>query len=145
VIGFTGTQKGMTDAQRSYVRTFLIRMQDKPYWMVHHGDCIGADHDFHRIVRRFGGMVYLHPPDKDVKRAFCDYDKSAEPKPYLERNHDIVDACDLLIATPGEPDEVLRSGTWSTIRYAEKLGRMRLVVNPDGRLNQDWTQTHEEG
>ena len=55
------------------------------------------------------------------------------PKDYLERNHDIVDETDMLIATPGEEQEVQRSGTWATIRYARKQKRTILTIYPSGR------------
>ena len=56
----------------------------------------------------------------------------AAPKGYLDRNHDIVDAADVLIAAPSGTTEKRRSGTWATVRYARKLGRTICVVLPDG-------------
>jgi hypothetical protein len=50
----------------------------------------------------------------------------------LERNTEIVKACDVLIATPKEQDEVLRSGTWATIRRARKYDKKLAVIFPDG-------------
>lgn len=146
-LGFTGTQHGMTLGQTRQIRDYLRDQNGSEIW-ARHGDCIGADHDFHRLIRQlkhpiapstFVGRIHLHPPDNNTKRAFCDYDRIEVPKPYLERNHDIVDACWMLIATPGEQEEVLRSGTWATIRYAEKIGRLRWVINPDGTTNEKWT------
>jgi hypothetical protein len=55
-------------------------------------------------------------------------------KPYLSRNKDIVLETELLIATPGEEEEQIRSGTWSTVRYARSLKRMINIVLPDGRV-----------
>jgi hypothetical protein len=50
-----------------------------------------------------------------------DVDFLAEAKPPLERNEDIVDfGRDLLIAAPLQMVEVVRSGTWHTVRYARK-------------------------
>jgi hypothetical protein len=57
-----------------------------------------------------------------------------DPKPYLVRNHDMVDQSEFLIGTPGEEQEVLRSGTWATIRYARKLKRPILIILPKGKL-----------
>jgi predicted Rossmann fold nucleotide-binding protein DprA/Smf involved in DNA uptake len=54
-------------------------------------------------------------------------------RPFLRRNRDIVDACQLLIVAPGEEAERRRSGTWATYRYARTVGRALLVVFPDGR------------
>jgi hypothetical protein len=147
-LGFTGTQRGMTFHQTLVISNYLLGQELVQVW-AHHGDCLGADHDFHRLIRqlrhpiapsRYVGRIHLHPPDVDTKRAFCDYDRIEIPEPYLKRNHDIVDACWLLIATPGESEEVLRSGTWATIRYAKKTGRLRWVINPDGTTNTEWSE-----
>jgi len=54
------------------------------------------------------------------------------PKEPLARNRDIVNMSDILIAAPGEKAEVLRSGTWATIRYARKMSRKLLVIYPKG-------------
>jgi hypothetical protein len=40
---------------------------------------------------------------------------------YLQRNKDIVNNCNYLIACPYSNKEQLSSGVWSTIRYAKKL------------------------
>jgi hypothetical protein len=40
-------------------------------------------------------------------------------KSYLDRNHDIVDSCSILLALP-TGQEILPSGTWATIRYARR-------------------------
>jgi hypothetical protein len=50
-------------------------------------------------------------------------------EPYLERNKRIVDNVTLLIATPKEFHHTLRSGTWSTIRYAWKK-KIDVVIIP---------------
>lgn len=113
IVGFTGTQNGMTHNQRRafFEDTPIKAIMDVCY-KVHHGDCVGSDADFHRIVR-FKEVVpiVIHPPDRDIKRAFCVGNEMKEPKPYLERNHDIVDACDVLIACPKSTLEEMRSGT----------------------------------
>ena len=56
-----------------------------------------------------------------------------KPKPYLERNKDIVDETGLLIATP-KGEEIVRSGTWSTIRYARKNHKKIIIIMPNGNL-----------
>lgn len=138
MIGFTGTQRGMTDAQRKWVKVFLLK-QPMSLWVAH-GDCIGADHDFHRIARMQHAQVHLFPPDILSKRAFCDYDRIQEPAPYLSRNHDIVGCSYQMIATPGEDHELLHSGTWATIRYTRNVTPKTLwVINPDGSVNAQWS------
>jgi len=62
----------------------------------------------------------------------CEADEYRNPQDYLVRNQDIVNECDVLVATPKENNEVLRSGTWATIRRATKAKKPVLIVNPDG-------------
>lgn len=126
--GFTGTDRGMTSHQLSAVGVHLQVSGE-----LHHGDCVGADAQTHAIARRLGGLwIVGHPPDVDVKRAFCDFDVALPPRPYIDRNHDIVDACDFLLATPRGYVEELRSGTWATIRYARKIGTALRIIYPNG-------------
>lgn len=142
-IGFTGTQSGMTTAQKQTI----IKLFQALCWgkrglcepggfepgELHFGDCIGADKELYTMslalpnVKRIG-----HIPDNNSKRAFCKYDEERPPKPYLDRNHDIVDESEILIATPKEYKEQLRSGTWATIRYAQKRGIKIVTIYPDG-------------
>lgn len=68
----------------------------------------------------------IHPPNKKGLRSFCSPNGEGinhEEKPFIKRNHDIVDACDVLIACPETNKEVQRSGTGATIRYARKQGK----------------------
>ena len=62
-------------------------------------------------------------------RAFCIGTIVKEPQPYLQRNHNIVNECDMLVAFPSTSNEVLRSGTWSTIRYAKKAKKPVEIIN----------------
>ena len=136
-VGFTGTQRGMTPEQDETVRKAFRRMEDEggSQWAAH-GDCIGADAEFHDIAREFDMKVAIFPPENPSKRAWKEGDTCAEPKPYLDRNKDIVDEVDYMLATPGEFEEVLRSGTWSTIRYAIKQQVPVQIVFPDG--TEEW-------
>lgn len=128
-VGFTGTQSGMTRAQQVLVHDVLVKRVATEF---HHGDCVGADAEAHGMAVRLGIPVIIHPPLNPVKRAFCKgathVVKELEPKEYLERNHDIVDATDMLVAVPRDGTERRRSGTWATIRYARKLGREVIIL-----------------
>lgn len=136
IIGFTGTQQDITPKQSAALLELLEQYAPET---AHHGDCIGADAAFHAICLARGvKSVVIHPPDIDVKRAFCQAAAPAtlvlfrEPKPYLDRNHDIVDECELLLACPKGLKEERRSGTWATVRYARKQGKPVVIVYPDG-------------
>ena len=133
-VGFTGTQKGMTAGQAGVVRSHLWKFATEGGLFFHHGDCVGADEQAHALSKEFRYAPIIHPPKNPAKRAFCfaPMDDMREPKDYLARNKDIVRESHAMIAAPAEYDEQLRSGTWSTIRYAEKLGRPVVIVFPDG-------------
>jgi len=133
-IGFTGTQAGMTTEQRYRVLQALNRSVSE----FHHGDCIGSDEQAHKICRiKYPHIkIHLHPPQNPRKRANCEGAFKVWPSlPYLERNRQIVRAVDVMLATPMEYAEHLRSGTWATIRYARRLHRRLIVIYPDGSGN----------
>ena len=132
-IGFTGTRKGMTSAQK---KTFYELLSSYLAVDFHHGDCIGAYAEAHDMVVALGCRTIIHQPDNDSARAFKQGDVMRSPLPYLDRNKQIVNSTQLLIATPETAEETLRSGTWSTVRYACKSpGMMVYVILPDGKID----------
>jgi len=137
-IGFTGTQSGMSHSQHERLMHILEDLDElgkDGITEFHHGDCFGADAEAHDIALHLGIAIIIHPPDNDDKRAFCrDSSGDKMPKPYLVRNRDIVDASDILFATPKGVNEELRSGTWFTIRYAKSVKTPVWVIRPDGDL-----------
>lgn len=48
-IGFTGTREGMAPAQQGAVFAVLTRLRAEGAEWLHHGDCVGADTEAHRI------------------------------------------------------------------------------------------------
>lgn len=128
-IGVTATRNGLTRAQKQRAQILMSSIRE-----LHHGDGIGGDRDAHEIVRGFdnGARIVGHPPADDKLRAFCNCDELAEPRPYLERNREIVDASDLLIGFPKSHIEYRRSSTFATIRYAMRTKTPLLIVWPDG-------------
>ena len=135
-IGFTGTRRGMTQAQLEVVRR-ILGAQDR-YCELHHGDCIGADDQADEIAIEFDMYVIVHPPVSDALRACCFWKRGRErinhiergPKPYHERNRAIVDETDFLIAAPASL--ATGGGTWYTINYALEVGKNVYAVMPDG-------------
>jgi hypothetical protein len=105
--------------------------------VVHHGDCIGADAQFHEIVRNLDPAIRIesHPCNLDRYRAHCRADVTYAVKPPLERNIDIVRASDYLIATPRERKRISMSGTWWTMGQAANSNIPVFHVPPDIR---DW-------
>ena len=129
IVGFTGTQDGMTRLQKAMFVGVLARLCPREF---HHGDCDGADQEAHELVREHAHncLIVIHPSDNDSKRAFCHGDSMREPKPYLDRNRAIVFACDELVAAPKTRTEELRSGTWATVRAARRSGKPVHMVWP---------------
>jgi hypothetical protein len=138
MIAFTGTRKGMTDKQKEAVLEFLKELRGHDY-LFRHGDCVGADADFHWLVHEaefeLRGSVAIHPCTLEAQRAHCEPALIVyAPREPLARNREMVDRAEFLLACPGEEHEVLRSGTWATIRYAKKRNVPRLVILPSGRV-----------
>lgn len=130
-VGFTGTQRGMTDEQKMWLNIAFQKIRGE--WEFHHGDCIGADADAHDIAVEWGAKIVLHPPWVAAKRAFKETFWQKRPQMnYLDRNKEIVKETQVLIGMPGEDEEQLRSGTWSTIRYARKTLKPVRIVGPKG-------------
>jgi hypothetical protein len=130
-IGFTGTQGGMTERQRQALSCALDELQATVF---HHGDCIGADAEAHDIAAAMGCEIVIHPPVTETNRAWKLAPRIHEPKPYLKRNKDVVRATEVLVAAPAQDIEQLRTGTWSTVRFARKIGRAVWVILPDGNV-----------
>lgn len=129
-IGFTGTRGGMSKGQKA---TLLMILKGAAYGherdaVLHHGDCVGADAEAHEVAQSLGLAMVIHPPTNPQARAFCQDAEAWMPEAaYLIRNHDIVKASTLLIAAPGCA-EVVRSGTWATVRYARKTGGQVVIL-----------------
>lgn len=138
--GFTGTQgqRGMTTPQLNTLRRCIEQsfVLGDPFTEWHHGDCVGADEQSHAVATMFKIPVHLHPGDNTRKRAYCQGAAVTYPiMDNLERNTVIAQSIDVLYATPKEPTEVLRSGTWSTIRRGLKFTPKVVVILPDGQIS----------
>jgi hypothetical protein len=129
-LGFTGTRRGMTMWQQGAVKRLAASYDE-----VHHGDCLGSDADMHAIARVLQLRVVVHPPVDDRLRAGCTGNVNRPVKPYHDRNRDIVDETEHLIATPDHMTETGLGGTWWTVRYARSVGKPVTVVWPNGRAS----------
>lgn len=134
-IGFTGTRRGLAELQAHTLRRTL---RDARMWNAtdfHHGDCVGADFEATEIAAGLGYYIVSHPPLKGGSRAWGFAHLELPAKDYLDRDRDIVDATDVLVACPRTAHEERRSGTWYTIRYARQLGRAVMIIRPDGAVD----------
>lgn len=134
-VAFTGTRAGMAEPQIEVVLDLVHSYKYVQQW--HHGDCDGADGQFHDIVFSVYGnadRIHIQPSTIEKKRVHKHSPNIYPPKPPLIRNHNMVDVTRGLIATPRLDFEILRSGTWATVRYARKLHRPIFIVWPNGTM-----------
>jgi len=133
-IAITGTRQGMTAQQKRSLISFFkfLKTLEITITEAHHGDCVGSDSEFHDLIKDRGFPIIIHPPKNPKYRAFRSGNKSCPEKEYLDRNRDIVHACDILIAIPKTDKEEQRSGTWATVRYAKRENKLVIIINPNG-------------
>lgn len=124
----------MTAAQRLAVRSLLVAlMPDK----VLHGGCVGADDDFDEIASEFQLPIGVYPSTVYSKWGKRRSPTVQSPQSPLVRNKLMAYSCNVLIATPKEYNEVIRSGTWATVRYARKYHKRIYLVFPDGSIKEE--------
>ena len=141
-IGFTGTRRGLTPRQRGALESLLLAVKMSLYSGCDgnktavgiHGCCVGADEEFHELCQRFGFGTIGRRSNLTNMRMHGKCDIEYEPEYPLDRNRKIVDECDMLIVCPRTADEELRSGTWATVRYAEKTGKAFRIIEPCGNM-----------
>lgn len=135
-IGFTGTSQGMNSSQLERLEVYLVGAFKwaktcglRP--VLRHGDCKGADDEAARTAAWIGFYVIAYPCTIEAMRAYCPENRETMlPGPPLSRNKTIVDLSGYVVATPKEDREILRSGTWMTIRYARGKGKCLTILYP---------------
>lgn len=135
-IGFTGTSRKLVQIQKTNLREALLEEYSEAELIGHHGDCIEGDAFFHDLVRELfsNAKIVIHPPLYNRKRAFKQGNIILAPEEYLVRNKHIVDCSIKLFATPFEDYEIMRSGVWSTIRYARRKNVPVRIFYPNGNI-----------
>jgi hypothetical protein len=135
-IGFTGTRLGMIDEQKETVYNLLQQRKKKSTVCLEglHGDCIGADANFHQICRDLDITIYKVPSNWERTTAHTDAPllEGFEPMPPYARNRILVKASTELIGCPFNYKYTNRSGTWYTMTYAASNGKKVIAVFPDG-------------
>jgi hypothetical protein len=127
IVGVSGSKGGLTAYQSSMLAAMMWELG--PDDELHHGDCVGTDATAHDLALALGCRVFVHPPDRDVFRAFCVGTVTLPVETYRQRNHDIVRAVEVLWAFPEGPEwSYRRSGAWMTVRIARKAGVPVIVV-----------------
>lgn len=138
-LGFTGTRNGATEAQ---LETLIKLVKELEPQEVYHGSCMGADAEFHYVVGRLfpGHRRNIYPSNSRSTRWYveiADTDYVREPAKPLVRNQWIVDDADVLIGVSPTPQEILRSGTWATIRMARRKRIPIYIIMPDGSIEEE--------
>jgi len=142
IVGFTGTREGMTEHQRAAFRLWILRwLSTTPGPEFHHGVCLGADEQAVGIITAtlIRCRIVGHPGNWGplTSKAAASVSHPMLPcRPMLDRNRDIVDAAEVLLACPKGPEE-RRSGTWATVRYARRTGKRVVFFWPDGSVTED--------
>lgn len=142
-IGFTGTRHGMTPAQIERVCGVVDYLYSTRGWLIgHHGDCVGADAEFHALMHVRAHRLAIHPGPIGAMSAGCVGDERHEPKSHLRRNADIVAAVSFMIAAPPTEEPQDRGGTWWTIKHAHKKRQPMVIVLPSGKAT--WSDGAEQ-
>lgn len=134
-LGFTGTRLSVTQIQTTLTRVLVEKIKPKH---AHHGACVGGDEMFHNICEDYDIIRWLHLPIQRMYEMKFIYNPKTDMRlgrlSYSDRNQEIIGCSDALIATPHEDHEILRSGTWMTIRYARMARRPAYILFPDGKV-----------
>ena len=142
-VGITATRQGLAPLQAVRLYRVLKALKGTDPILAH-GDCVGGDAQAHTIARWLEYDIIVYPGNMDKLRAFCEGDVVKEPKRNLDRNKDIVEFCGVLIVLPNGFTEQIRSGTWSTFRYARSVKKPLVVIYPDGTEKRRGWETLEE-
>jgi len=140
IIGFTGSRYGLTrEAQIESAVSLLRRLRDVGFWEFWHGNCVGADTQMAGVAHTLGLKTVAWPgkDTPDLQDMSFVSDETREPQANLRRNKAIAQGCGVLVAAPKQTEEVLRSGTWSAVRYARQVQKTIYIVQPDGRIDKE--------
>lgn len=142
-LGFTGSRRGLTDKQRIVLDELVAKICPDE---ASHGDCIGADAEFHEAVRELVKpcKITVWPSTYEDMRAFCKGDVVHDPMPARDRDQLIVKFSTHFIGCPPTEEEIAQSGSWMTLRMARKVKTMvhqLHLIRPSGRLTTgDWRE-----
>jgi len=117
-VGISGTRYGANRKQISKITELLIGFKEQGAKKFRHGDCMGVDVEAAEIARELGYRIIKHPGPIGVGSKA---DFTMDILPFLDRNKVIVRCSDIMLIVPHTNQEVLRSGTWATYRYAKEM------------------------
>lgn len=131
VVGFVGTDAGMSRQQRRAVRRALVGAKQ-----AHHAGATQADGQFHRLCVQAGVPVVLHPPAGTRVRS--DVYEGVLRSELANAGWDkvMVRASTMLVAAPKEgrvPTDQHGRGVWSTVGYARHRATPVQLILPNGQ------------
>lgn len=143
ILAFTGARTGLTDTQRLSLRVVLADPAFR-HGTLHNGVAVGADEACLLEADALGSPALHMWPASHARWRFAlavQFDWRGlctvhGVRPPLVRNRLMAEAAQVLVACPDGPERQ-RSGTWSTVRHARKLGRTVVIVWPDGRIERE--------
>ena len=145
-VGSTGTQYGITQEQREKFKELILKLNSEDnIEEFHDGNCKGSDLQTRGIVLQVLENVTFHIHPSTLNSFVKPYTNrktlqiiGIHPvKKPLVRNRDIVDCIDVLIGCPYQKNEIVRSGTWATIRYAKKQNKKTYIIKPNGEIENE--------
>lgn len=135
-IGFVGPKTGMSANQLIAYGHIIESFHDRYGYdsipaELHHNDTLGAAEQADKLAFGYYKIV-VHPSSDPERRAFSNsFGREILPeKPLMERNQDMVDAVNILIAAPKKHHEEEGSETWETVRMARTKGIPVIVLEP---------------
>jgi len=138
IYAVTGAQEPIGDYNTRVYNTFLTLDPKKDKVLT--GACVGIDRVAAITAYALGFFVHTIIPANLAKIdeqffAHCTtYEYMPKGTSYMDRNWRLVNhpdyPCDCLLAFPNQNEEILRSGTWSTVRRARKLGKEVRIISP---------------
>lgn len=146
-IGGSATRQGLSKAQKEAVCRVFVgfllehtirfeqskRVQDSIIF--HHGDCINGDAFLHEAASECNFGIVIHPPENAALRAYKAAPLILPPKPYLERNRDMIDVCETMLICPDTESYRVKSGTWYTWRHAGLQKKRVILITPSGTIS----------
>ncbi len=139
-IGFTGSRMGMSQPQDQVFRLLLQeRVRNYRVKRFVHGGAVGADEQADRIAKEFRIPIVIRPASEDRYLYWREKNDGIaraihSPEEPLDRNRQIVESVQEMFATPRQMTEMLRSGTWMTIRHSRRQEVPLIIILPDGSL-----------
>lgn len=130
ILGFTGTRRGLTEAQRVQLIQMLHALRSRQN-VLHQGGAVGADREAMVLARQLRYDIHWHPSTLNEVTFDRQYERDEwhDTYPPLARNRHIAQACEVLIAAPLTDEEELRSGTWHTVRCARDLVKPVILLS----------------